>query len=316
MVSDALYPWHKGGKEIRYLHLLKGLPHHDMDVVVYSMKWWTEPPETQVYPFGTLTYRAICPRVAMYRGSRRSMLQAILFAVSTLRLVIRRFDVIEADQMPYLQIVPLRLVAWIKRVPLIITWHEVLGPEGWRTYIGRVGGAAAAVERTCIRLPDRIVVVTASIADKLVELGADRARVDVVPNPLDFDQLFAATAHPSAPELLFVGRLIGHKQANVAIEALRILADRRVDVRLGLVGVGPEELTLRRQVENLGLSARVTFYGAIEDQQEVWELIRGSRILLAPSVREGFGLTVAESLALGTPVVCVSHPENESSKLV
>jgi glycosyltransferase involved in cell wall biosynthesis len=39
-------------------------------------------------------------------------------------------------------------------------------------------------------------------------------------------------------------------------------------------------------------------------------------VLLAPSVREGYGLVVAESLALGTPVVCVLHPENESSVFV
>ncbi len=38
--------------------------------------------------------------------------------------------------------------------------------------------------------------------------------------------------------------------------------------------------------------------------------------MLAPSVREGFGLVVAESLALGTPVICALHPENESSNLV
>ena len=39
-------------------------------------------------------------------------------------------------------------------------------------------------------------------------------------------------------------------------------------------------------------------------------------MLLAPSVREGYGLVVAESLALGTPVVCAIHPDNESSRLV
>jgi len=44
--------------------------------------------------------------------------------------------------------------------------------------------------------------------------------------------------------------------------------------------------------------------------------MRGSQVLLAPSVREGSGLVVAESLALGTPVVCALHPDNESSSLV
>ena len=315
-MSDALYPWHKGGKEIRYLHLLNGLPEHEMDVVVYSMKWWDETPEVLVSPFGSLTYRAICPRVPMYRGAKRSITQALLFAVSTLRLLTRKFDVIEADHMPYLQLLPLRVVAWTKRVPLVITWHEVWGADAWRQYIGRVGVAAAFLERVCIRLPDRIVAVSAGTANKLVAMGAQRDHVDVVPNALDLEQLRAVVADASAPELLFVGRLVEHKQARLAIQATEILAARGHDVHLGIVGVGPEESRLRTQVAESGLSARVRFYQAIESQQDLWSLIRGSRVLLAPSVREGFGLVVAESLALGTPVACALHSDNESSDLV
>jgi glycosyltransferase involved in cell wall biosynthesis len=316
VVSDALYPWHKGGKEVRYLHLLRGLPDHEMDVVVYSMKWWDQTPEVLETEFGSLTYRAICPRVPLYRDAKRSVIQAILFAISTLRLLHRRFDVIEADHMPYLQLLPLRIVAWIRGVPLVITWHEVWGEDGWRTYVGRMGRFAAIVERTCIRLPDRIVAVSAGTADKLIAMGAKAEHVYIVPNPVDLDQLRAAVPHPSTPELLFVGRLIDHKQANLAIEATRILAARGRDVRLGLVGVGPEESRLRDQVAFAGLNARVTFYGAIDTQSDLWSLIRGTRVLLAPSVREGFGLVVAEALAMGTPVVCAIHPENESSHLV
>jgi glycosyltransferase involved in cell wall biosynthesis len=316
VVSDAIYPWHKGGKEVRYLHLLNELPDHEVDVVVYSMKWWDEAPEILETAFGSLSYRSICPRVAMYRGEKRSLWQAVLFAASTFRLLTRKFDVIEADHMPYLQLLPLRVVAWVKHVPLVITWHEVWGADGWRKYIGRLGFVAAFIERVCVRLPDFIVAVSAGTAEKLVALGAKSDRVVVVPNPLDLDQLLGTVAQIAGPELLFVGRLIGHKQADIAIEAARILLDRGYDVRLGIVGVGPEEDRLRSLAATLGLGTNVIFYGALESQSEVWSLIQGGRVLLAPSIREGFGLVVAESLALGTPAVCVLHSENESSKLV
>jgi glycosyltransferase involved in cell wall biosynthesis len=316
VVSDALYPWHKGGKEVRYLHLLKGLPEHELDVVVYSMKWWEETPEVLTTPCGSLSYRAICPLVPMYRDSRRSLAQALLFAASTFRLLTRKFDVIEADHMPYLQLIPLSIVARIKRVPLVITWHEVWGEDGWRSYIGRLGFAAAIVERVCIRLPDRIVAVSSGTAEKLVAMGARPDHVDVVPNPLDLDQLRSTVPLTTAPELLFVGRLIEHKQASLTIESTRILAARGYDVHLGIVGVGPEEHRLRAQVTHAGLDDRVQFFGAIDDQADLWSLILSCRVMLAPSVREGFGLVVAESLALGTPVVCALHPENESSRLI
>lgn len=316
IVTDALYPWHKGGKEVRYLHLLKDLPEHGMDVVVYSMKWWDVTPESLELQSGSLTYCAICPRVPMYHGTKRSVLQAVLFAASTFRLLTKKFDVIEADHMPYLQLLPLRLVAWVKRVPLVVTWNEVWGEEGWRTYIGRMGSVAAVLERLCVRLSDVLVAISEGTADKLETIGANRSRVNVIPSPLDLTQLMAAAPASNAPELLFVGRLIDHKNANLAIEAASILSGRGHDVRLGVVGVGPEEFRLRKQVEQLALTDRVTFFSTLDSQAELWSLIRGARVLLAPSVREGLGLVVAESLALGTPVVCALHSENESSHFV
>jgi glycosyltransferase involved in cell wall biosynthesis len=218
--------------------------------------------------------------------------------------------------MPYLQLVPLRVVAWLKRVPLVITWHEVWGKDTWHAYIGRIGSAAALIEQGCIRLPDAIVAASAGTAEKLVCMGARRSRVHVAPNTLDLEQLSNIIAEPTAPELLFVGRLIEHKHADLAIEATRILTDRGIDVRLGIVGVGPEESRLRSQVSESNLSDRVIFLMTLTSQSEVWSLIRGSKVLLAPSVREGFGMVVAESLALGTPVVCTEHHDNESRNLI
>jgi glycosyltransferase involved in cell wall biosynthesis len=316
VVSDALYPWHKGGKEVRYRHLLEGLPEHSMDVTVYSMNWWGETPPVVTYDSGSLNYVAICRQVPMYRDNRRSITQALLFALSSFRLLTRSFDVIEADHMPYLQLIPLRLVAWIKGAPLVVTWHEVWGEDGWGSYIGRMGFAAAMLERVCAHLPNRIIAVSAGTRDKLLDMGANPEHVLLVSNPLNLEQLRESAVDSSAPELLFVGRLLEHKHADLAVEATRILVDRGYDVRLGIVGVGPEESRVRDLVTELDLDLRVTFYSTIDAQGDLWSLMRGARVLLAPSIREGFGLVVAESLALGTPVVCALHPENESSKLV
>ena len=60
-----------------------------------------------------MRYHAVSRLVPLYVGERRSILQAVLFSLGCLRLLGHQFDAIEADQMPYLPLFPLRLVASI-----------------------------------------------------------------------------------------------------------------------------------------------------------------------------------------------------------
>ena len=316
VVSDAIYPWHKGGKEVRYRELLSRLIDHDMDVTVYTMRWWDEAPPPVEGPRGSLSYRALCPKIALYSGARRSMLEAVVFALATLRLVFARFDAIEADHMPYLQIISLRLVAWLHRVPLVVSWHEVWGTDYWVEYMGPLGHVAGVLERICARLPDTLAVLTQSNADQLMAIGVKPDRITVVPCAVDARHMATINADGATPELLFVGRLLDNKRADLAVEAAASVVASGHDVRLGLVGVGPEREALEAQAATLGLTDRVVFYGAVDSHDHVWSLIKGAQVMVMPSEREGFGICVAEALMAGTPVVCSDSSGNESRHLV
>src|SRR3984885_14831330 len=131
LVSDAIYPYFRGGKEFRY-HELSARLSRRADVHVFTMKWWDGP---SVRREGHITFHATSPLYEMYVGERRSFREAIFFALGCLRLLWFRFDVLETDQFPNFHILTLRLVAWIKRKPLTVTWHEVWGPDYSRHYI-------------------------------------------------------------------------------------------------------------------------------------------------------------------------------------
>src|SRR5689334_9715093 len=128
MVTDAIHPFHRGGKEFRYSELVRRLQ-RDCDVHVYTMNWWKGGSTTEV---DGVTYHALCRLIPLYSNARRSTFQAIFFAIACVKLLWQRFDVIEADHMPYFQLFPLRLVAWIRQKRLVATWHEVWGPRYWR----------------------------------------------------------------------------------------------------------------------------------------------------------------------------------------
>jgi glycosyltransferase involved in cell wall biosynthesis len=313
VVTDSIYPYHYGGKERRYQELLGHLVERGADVEIATMRWWTGAPARL-----PVRHRAICPLVPLYSNGRRRIDQAVLFALAMpVLLTGPRPALFEADHMPYLQLFPLRIVAWARRTPLVVTWHEVWGEEYWRTYLGRRRGSIAAViERLAVRLPDHIVAVAQPTADRLTRLGVPPGRLTVIPAGVPAVEIAATSPDPDAPEILAIGRLLGHKRFDLVIEALAMLRANGANVRLGIVGEGPERGRLEARAAALGVGPQVCFYGRIEGDAGLWGLLRGAHVLAAPSEREGFGLIVAEALCAGTPVVTSDHPDNASRDLV
>ena len=315
LVSDAVYPYHRGGKETRYHELATRL-RHDLAITVYSMHWWPERQRTKV--IDGVEHRAICPLVPLYSGGRRSLWEAIVFALACLRMITRPFDVVEADHVSHLQLFTLRLVTRLRRKPLVVTWYEVWGRDYWEGYLGRLPGRIAWwIERRAMRLPDEILVVSAGTADRLRAEVGNSIPIRVVQPAIDLG-LIANTAPADvgeAAELLFVGRLLKHKGVHLLIDALtRLEAGRQV--RLLVVGSGPERENLMSQVAASGLDGRVRFRSDVAEHREILALMRAADVFVLPSVREGFGIAVLEALACGAAVVTTSHPDNNAVHLV
>lgn len=314
VVSDAVHPFNAGGKEMRYDALLHRLGRHDVTVDLYTMHWWKGPRTTLDRD---IRLHALCPRLPLYSGRRRSIRQAVLFAAASLRLLGRRFDVLEADQIPYLQLFPLKLVSVVRRRPFVVTWHEVWGAQAWRDYLGPVlGRVAAAVERLSVALPDSIVAASEDTASRLAEVSDGKARVTVVPNGFDPAEVAAAPVAAEGSDLLVVGRLLRHKGVHLALEALALLRSRGRTLTMTVVGDGPERARLEEQARELGLAPLVRFTGILPDRADVLAQMKATSVFVFPTVREGFGMAALEALACGAPVVTTDHPDNIARRLV
>ena len=310
VVLDTPPPWSKGGRERRYAELLPRLAAHDLAICVYTMRWWDE------HPTGPVSYAAICPKLPIYRNGRRSILHGVIFALGTLLLVFRGLDVIVADHMPYLQLFPLRAVAFVRRVPLVAEWHESWSTEYWREYLGSLGSLGALIERAAERLPDVIVADSDALARDLTARDVASSRLEVISNAVDRRATSRIEPAGDAPDVLVVGRLVQHKRVDLALESFALIRPRAPALRMGIIGVGPERERLGQLARRLGIQDRVAFLGTIDEDAATWALMRGAAVLVATSEREGFGLSVAEALALGTPVVTVDCVGNEAVRLV
>ena len=312
LVSDSILPFHRGGKELRYHEVARRLA-RTADVHVYTMRWWEAPGPRIV---DGVAYHALCPRLPLYDGERRSTRQAVVFALACLRLLTRRFDVIEADHMPYLQLFTLRLVATLRRKRLVATWHEVWGPEYWRRYMGRPGRLAWWIERAAMRLPDEIIAASEETGRRLRAHLGDEARVAVAPNGVDLGTVRAAVAADVPTDLVVVGRLLSHKRVDMLLDTVALLRADGVPVTCRVIGDGPERAALHAQAARLGITDAVDFRHDVADAGDLYSLVKAARVFVFPSEREGFGVAALEALACGVTAVTTSAPDNLAAALV
>ena len=104
------------------------------------------------------------------------------------------------------------------------------------------------------------------------------------------------------PTVVFLGRLVAMKRPQDAIKAFELLRKRFPSAQLWVIGDGPLLEKLRARAP-----AGVTFLGRLERKELVERLAR-AHVLVATSVREGWGLNVSEAAACGTPSIAYAVP--------
>ncbi len=108
---------------------------------------------------------------------------------------------------------------------------------------------------------------------------------------------------PRSKEILAVGRLAPVKNYGLLIEAWALIAARHPDWRVSIYGVGPLHAELERQIRTLDLKHKVRLMGECNAMRPVYS---SAEIFCHPALFEGFGLSAAEALACGLPVVVFS----------
>jgi glycosyltransferase involved in cell wall biosynthesis len=190
----------------------------------------------------------------------------------------------------------LALTIW-ETIPALDTYRW---PRG-RRYRKAVLGAA-----------DLLLPASERAGRALLLEGADPARIQVCYAGIDTNRFSAGVPAVAGSEHLILspGRLVwekGHQDVIRAVAALRRgLAGQAPDVRLVIVGSGPEEKRLRRHARELGLTDAVEFRPTVPYDQMPALYRSASAMVLASLPRRGweeqFGMVLAEALASATPI--------------
>jgi glycosyltransferase involved in cell wall biosynthesis len=207
------------------------------------------------------------------------------------------------------------LASRLRRRALVVTWHEFWG-DYWYQYLGWRAIAGRWIELAALRCSPHVITVSEMTRRRLVAAGYPNNRITLLPNGADVNALARHHEPRGRFDLICIGRLLPHKHVELAIGALARLRRTRPNATLAIVGDGPERRRLERQVMDLDLAGAVRFFGKLRVAEEVYALMKSSRVLVAPSEREGFGISVVEGWACGLPAVACAGAENAIPELI
>ena len=187
-----------------------------------------------------------------------------------------------------------------------VTWlHHVHGPM-WKMVLppglARVG---SLVERRLAppfyrRTP--VITLSPSSRDELVgQLKFPATNVTVVPPGIDA-RFSAGGVRSPTPLVVAVGRLMPVKRFELLVDQVAPLRSRHPDLRLVIVGEGAERDLIEARIARHDAAEWITLAGRISDDELV-ALYRQAWMVTSASVAEGWGMTLTEAAACGTPAV-------------
>jgi glycosyltransferase involved in cell wall biosynthesis len=294
---DPTHPW-AGGAEVFLFEAARRWINWGHSVTWLCGRHESQPPNGQIEGINI-----------MRQGGIFSAYPAAAFAyLSKMR---GQFDVLldSANGIPFFT--PLFTTA-----PKVILVHHIHREVFFRELPWHLAHLGNTLERVGMPLAYRripFIAVSNSSQQALVDIGIPAEQISVIHNGVD-KLRFRPGDKSKTPLIVFVGRLRRYKSVDIAIRAMPELLRLVPQARLEIAGSGPMESSLRDLVDELGLSRKVVFHGFLTEEAKV-ELIQKAHVAVNPSLKEGWGLTVIEANACGTPVVAARVPGLQDSVL-
>jgi glycosyltransferase involved in cell wall biosynthesis len=175
----------------------------------------------------------------------------------------------------------------------ILSIHGIYSKNIAQLYGKTTSNISKKYEKTALNLADAITVNSKEGYDYYTEMGFN---VVQIPNAIDLNLIPKKSTKQFENQIIFAGRLSKEKGIEILLETATQLPD---NYHLLIAGSGP----LEEKVRNLANEKTNVHYLGYQSKQNLLSLIRGSDLLIQPSLEEGMSSTLLEAMACGTCIL-------------
>ncbi len=191
-----------------------------------------------------------------------------------------------------------------KKVVLICEVAGDLWVKMFGHFFGLLGRTAERIYLQFIYKNVPYLTISNSTKEELIREGVESKNITVLPMGLTIPQNFKRMEKEKDPTLIFVGRISMSKGIEDVIKTLEKVSKEKSNFKLWIVGDGDKKYInyLKKMAKKFKVLNKITFWGYVS-QEKKFELMSRAHLLLAPSMKEGWGLIVPEAARMGTPAV-------------
>ncbi len=175
----------------------------------------------------------------------------------------------------------------------ILSIHGIFSQQINQIHGNTAGNISQKFENDALKWADAITVISKEAFDHYTNLGYN---VFQVPNAIDMASLEINQEKRYPKQVIFAGRLSNEK----GIDSLILIAQKLSnEIHLIILGAGPEEQKIKDLTK---IHKNIHFLG-YQNKKETISLIRGSDVLIQPSLQEGISSTLLEAMACKTAII-------------
>jgi len=296
VVSD-LYPSVVGGIGIHAYEMSKLQAKMGHEVTVYTSRTNSDLKKERIDNFNVIRFEA---RIIILGNS---IMPDMIFSLMKNK---KDFDIIHAHSHLFFSTNLCSLIRTVGSAPLVITNHGLnsqTAPEWFQNLYTATGA------KLTFGAADKIICYTETGKQELIDLGLNPQNIAVIHNGINTD-LFVPGKKDSQNnmQLLWIGRFNRGKGVDYLIDAFKLLNSKNPNLKLLLVGRGPDRERIEAKIQDLKLDKCITLKDVVPNS-EIVKLYQSSSVFVLPSLEEGVPRTILEAMSCGIPVVCSNLPQ-------